>query len=87
MAPPPLPPCRLVVLLLSMYRFQTWALKSSDSKASLPAGDADSSLEGGTRGSSMVAAESEAAMVVDGGGAAAPSQRGLMRRMQFWKRG
>lgn len=75
------------MLLLSMYRFQSWTLKSSDSQAALPTGDADSSVENGSRGGSVAAAAEGEAAVVDGGAAAAPSQRGLMRRMQFWKRG
>lgn len=91
---------RLVVLLLSMYRFQTWNIQSVDSEAGQPLmGDSAVPLTAGNGQSMHSSTTGELAVGAlegmpskdvaegNGTGAAAASQAGLMRRMQFWKRG
>lgn len=91
----------LVVLLLSMYRFQTWNIQNIDSESAQPlmgdsaaplaAGASQSVYAGSTVSEAALQGQDGRASEADvaegaGGGAAAASQRGLMRRVQFWKK-
>ena len=92
---------RLVVLLLSMYRFQTWNIQNIDnesgqplmgeSAAPLAAGASQSVYAGSVASESPMQGPEGRTSEQDvaegaGGGAAAASQGGLLRRVQFWKK-
>lgn len=84
-----------------MYRFQTWNIQNIDSESAQPlmgdsaaplaAGASQSVYAGSTVSEAALQGQDGQASEADvaegaGGGAAAASQRGLMRRVQFWKK-
>lgn len=83
---------RLVVLLLSMYRFMRWEVKlapgasASTVSASAVSETDRSQLGGGEPAGGEAEQSGDEGATVGGAAAAAPSRPGLMRRLKFWGR-